>query len=157
MFYYCAFKFYSNLHDINIISLHRYVLKRHLLKFEGKIPFSCHSVITVVLFVYLIVKLTRFSDYQTSRTHFRRTLQVPQKFVGFLFLDCVFWVLVDWAGKLQSHGRLHLIGTVSNYTFVFIFCLHSSAIYPESAAILGFCRKEEVYSRDCVHVVSWFI
>ena len=29
-----------------------------------------------------------------------------------------------------------------------------SAIYPESAATLGFYRGEGVYARDCVHTVS---
>ena len=30
-----------------------------------------------------------------------------------------------------------------------------AAIYPETAAILGYCRGEAIYSRDCVHLVSF--
>ena len=29
-----------------------------------------------------------------------------------------------------------------------------AAIYPETAAILGYCRGEAIYSRDCVHLVG---
>lgn len=32
--------------------------------------------------------------------------------------------------------------------------LKFEAIYPKSAAILGYIRKKPIYSRDCVHVVS---
>ncbi|XP_021045698.1 DNA repair protein complementing XP-C cells [Mus pahari] len=31
--------------------------------------------------------------------------------------------------------------------------LKFQAIYPETAAVLGYCRGEEVYSRDCVHTL----
>ena len=32
--------------------------------------------------------------------------------------------------------------------------LKFEAIYPKSAAILGYFRKKPIYSRDCVHIVS---
>lgn len=31
----------------------------------------------------------------------------------------------------------------------------SIAIYPETAAILGYCRGEAVYSRECLHMVGF--
>ena len=38
--------------------------------------------------------------------------------------------------------------------FVKVCFLYAIGIYPETAAILGYCRGEAVYSRECVHLVS---
>ena len=38
---------------------------------------------------------------------------------------------------------------------ILICFVYSIAIYPETAAILGYCRGEAVYSRDCLHMVSF--
>ena len=52
-------------------------------------------------FVYAIVKITRFHDYQTWSTHLFEGVTRCAKVYGLLFLDCAFRVLI---GKLQSHG-----------------------------------------------------
>lgn len=36
-----------------------------------------------------------------------------------------------------------------------MFCCVHTAIYPETAAILGYCRGEAVYSRECLHTVGF--
>ena len=36
-----------------------------------------------------------------------------------------------------------------------LFMSYLAAIYPETAAILGYCRGEAIYSRECVHLVSF--
>ena len=54
-------------------------------------------------FVYSTVKITRLHDYQTWQTHFSRNSRGAQRFVGF-FLDCVFRMLIGWAGELGPHG-----------------------------------------------------
>lgn len=38
---------------------------------------------------------------------------------------------------------------------MFICFINTLAIYPETAAILGYCRGEAVYSRECLHTVSF--
>ncbi|KAM4799843.1 DNA repair protein complementing XP-C cells [Urocitellus parryii] len=47
------------------------------------------------------------------------------------------------------------IGTYKNHPLYALkrHLLKYEAIYPESAAILGYCRGEAVYSRDCVHTL----
>ena len=44
-------------------------------------------------FVYPVVKIITFYDYQTWPTQFLRNAQGAQRFVGF-FLDCAFRVLI---------------------------------------------------------------
>ncbi|XP_039110887.1 DNA repair protein complementing XP-C cells isoform X2 [Hyaena hyaena] len=48
-----------------------------------------------------------------------------------------------------------VIGTYKNHPLYALkrHLLKYEAIYPETAAILGYCRGEAVYSRDCVHTL----
>ncbi|KAI4553593.1 hypothetical protein MJT46_015773 [Ovis ammon polii x Ovis aries] len=48
-----------------------------------------------------------------------------------------------------------VIGTYKNHPLYALkrHLLKFEAIYPETAAILGYCRGEAVYSRDCVHTL----
>ncbi|XP_036907243.1 DNA repair protein complementing XP-C cells isoform X2 [Sturnira hondurensis] len=48
-----------------------------------------------------------------------------------------------------------VIGTYKNHPLYALkrHLLKYEAIYPETAAIIGYCRGEAVYSRDCVHVL----
>ena len=39
---------------------------------------------------------------QTWQTHFVGNSRGGQRYVGFCFLDCAFWMLIGWANKLQS-------------------------------------------------------
>ncbi|KAM8758728.1 DNA repair protein complementing XP-C cells isoform 1-T1 [Rhynchonycteris naso] len=48
-----------------------------------------------------------------------------------------------------------VVGTYKNHPLYALkrHLLKYEAIYPETAAIIGYCRGEAVYSRDCVHVL----
>ncbi|XP_061213186.1 DNA repair protein complementing XP-C cells [Neopsephotus bourkii] len=57
--------------------------------------------------------------------------------------------------KLQDQPLPTSIGEYKNHPLYVLkrHLLKYQAIYPESAAILGYCRGEAVYSRDCVHTL----
>ncbi|XP_069722436.1 DNA repair protein complementing XP-C cells [Phaenicophaeus curvirostris] len=57
--------------------------------------------------------------------------------------------------KLQDQPLPTSIGEYKNHPLYALkrHLLKYQAIYPESAAVLGYCRGEEVYSRDCVHTL----
>ncbi|NXC11881.1 XPC protein, partial [Orthonyx spaldingii] len=57
--------------------------------------------------------------------------------------------------KLQDQPLPTAIGEYKNHPLYALkrHLLKFQAIYPESAAILGYCRGEAVYSRDCVHTL----
>ncbi|KAM6300801.1 DNA repair protein complementing XP-C cells [Aegotheles albertisi] len=57
--------------------------------------------------------------------------------------------------KLQDQPLPTAIGEYKNHPLYALkrHILKYQAIYPESAAILGYCRGEAVYSRDCVHTL----
>ncbi|KAJ7406888.1 DNA repair protein complementing XP-C cells [Willisornis vidua] len=57
--------------------------------------------------------------------------------------------------KLQDQPLPTAIGEYKNHPLYALkrHLLKYQAIYPESAAILGYCRGEAVYSRDCVHTL----
>uniref|UniRef100_A0A8C0BNV4 p125 n=1 Tax=Buteo japonicus TaxID=224669 RepID=A0A8C0BNV4_9AVES len=57
--------------------------------------------------------------------------------------------------KLQDQPLPTAIGEYKNHPLYVLkrHLLKYQAIYPESAAILGYCRGEAVYSRDCVHTL----
>ncbi|KFQ17267.1 DNA repair protein complementing XP-C cells, partial [Merops nubicus] len=57
--------------------------------------------------------------------------------------------------KLQDQPLPTAIGEYKNHPLYALkrHLLKYEAIYPESAAILGYCRGEAVYSRDCVHTL----
>ncbi|KAM9374816.1 DNA repair protein complementing XP-C cells [Phaethornis superciliosus] len=57
--------------------------------------------------------------------------------------------------KLQDQPLPTSIGEYKNHPLYALkrHLLKYQAIYPESAAILGYCRGEAVYSRDCVHTL----
>ncbi|KAJ7316932.1 hypothetical protein JRQ81_003094 [Phrynocephalus forsythii] len=57
--------------------------------------------------------------------------------------------------KLQDQPMPTAIGEYKNHPLYALkrHLLKYEAIYPETAAILGYCRGEEVYSRDCIHTL----
>ncbi|XP_074862270.1 DNA repair protein complementing XP-C cells isoform X2 [Carettochelys insculpta] len=57
--------------------------------------------------------------------------------------------------KLQDQPLPTSIGEYKNHPLYALkrHILKYEAIYPETAAILGYCRGEAVYSRDCVHTL----
>ncbi|NXY18915.1 XPC protein, partial [Atrichornis clamosus] len=57
--------------------------------------------------------------------------------------------------KLQGQPLPTAIGEYKNHPLYALkrHLLKYQAIYPESAAILGYCRGEAVYSRDCIHTL----
>ncbi|KAM6343926.1 DNA repair protein complementing XP-C cells isoform 2-T2 [Alca torda] len=57
--------------------------------------------------------------------------------------------------KLQDQPLPTAIGEYKNHPLYALkrHLLKYQAIYPESAAVLGYCRGEAVYSRDCVHTL----
>ncbi|KFO87649.1 DNA repair protein complementing XP-C cells, partial [Buceros rhinoceros silvestris] len=57
--------------------------------------------------------------------------------------------------KLQDQPLPTTIGEYKNHPLYALkrHLLKYQAIYPETAAILGYCRGEAVYSRDCVHTL----
>ncbi|NWU94367.1 XPC protein, partial [Upupa epops] len=57
--------------------------------------------------------------------------------------------------KLQDQPLPTAIGEYKNHPLYALkrHLLKYQAIYPETAAILGYCRGEAVYSRDCVHTL----
>ncbi|XP_009667602.2 DNA repair protein complementing XP-C cells isoform X2 [Struthio camelus] len=57
--------------------------------------------------------------------------------------------------KLQDQPLPTAIGEYKNHPLYALkrHLLKYEAIYPESAAILGYCRGEAVYSRDCIHTL----
>uniref|UniRef100_A0A8D0HIA0 p125 n=1 Tax=Sphenodon punctatus TaxID=8508 RepID=A0A8D0HIA0_SPHPU len=57
--------------------------------------------------------------------------------------------------KLQEQPLPTAIGEYKNHPLYALkrHVLKYEAIYPETAAILGYCRGEAVYSRDCVHTM----
>ncbi|XP_075288433.1 DNA repair protein complementing XP-C cells isoform X2 [Opisthocomus hoazin] len=57
--------------------------------------------------------------------------------------------------KLQDQPLPTAIGEYKNHPLYALkrHLLKYQAIYPESAAILGYCRGEAIYSRDCVHTL----
>ncbi|NXA73014.1 XPC protein, partial [Thryothorus ludovicianus] len=57
--------------------------------------------------------------------------------------------------KLQDQPLPTAIGEYKNHPLYALkrHLLKFQAIYPESAAILGYCRGEAVYSRDCIHTL----
>lgn len=58
--------------------------------------------------------------------------------------------------KLQDQPLPTAIGEYKNHPLYALkrHLLKYQAIYPESAAILGYCRGEAVYSRSVVHLLS---
>ncbi|XP_074007593.1 DNA repair protein complementing XP-C cells isoform X2 [Numenius arquata] len=57
--------------------------------------------------------------------------------------------------KLQDQPLPTAIGEYKNHPLYALkrHLLKYQAIYPETAAVLGYCRGEAVYSRDCVHTL----
>nr|XP_028575074.1 DNA repair protein complementing XP-C cells isoform X2 [Podarcis muralis] len=57
--------------------------------------------------------------------------------------------------KLQDQPLPTAIGEYKNHPLYALkrHLLKYEAIYPETAAILGYCRGEAVYSRDCIHTL----
>ncbi|XP_041321345.1 DNA repair protein complementing XP-C cells [Pyrgilauda ruficollis] len=57
--------------------------------------------------------------------------------------------------KLQDQPLPTAIGEYKNHPLYALkrHLLKYQAIYPETAAILGYCRGEAVYSRDCIHTL----
>ncbi|XP_030425993.1 DNA repair protein complementing XP-C cells isoform X1 [Gopherus evgoodei] len=57
--------------------------------------------------------------------------------------------------KLQDQPLPTAIGEYKNHPLYALkrHILKYEAIYPETAAIIGYCRGEAVYSRDCVHTL----
>ncbi|XP_050814324.1 DNA repair protein complementing XP-C cells isoform X2 [Gopherus flavomarginatus] len=57
--------------------------------------------------------------------------------------------------KLQDQPLPTAIGDYKNHPLYALkrHILKYEAIYPETAAIIGYCRGEAVYSRDCVHTL----
>ncbi|XP_042305175.1 DNA repair protein complementing XP-C cells isoform X2 [Sceloporus undulatus] len=57
--------------------------------------------------------------------------------------------------KLQDQPLPTSIGEYKNHPLYALkrHLLKYEAIYPETAAILGYCRGEAVYSRDCIHTL----
>ncbi|KAM6061967.1 DNA repair protein complementing XP-C cells isoform 2-T2 [Chlamydotis macqueenii] len=57
--------------------------------------------------------------------------------------------------KLQDQPLPTAIGEYKNHPLYALkrHLLKYQAIYPESAAVLGYCRGEAVYSRDCIHTL----
>ncbi|KAM4654335.1 DNA repair protein complementing XP-C cells isoform 2-T2 [Amazona ochrocephala] len=57
--------------------------------------------------------------------------------------------------KLQDQPLPTAIGEYKNHPLYALkrHLLKYQAIYPESAAVLGYCRGEAIYSRDCVHTL----
>ncbi|XP_051838912.1 DNA repair protein complementing XP-C cells isoform X1 [Antechinus flavipes] len=62
---------------------------------------------------------------------------------------------LEFQAKLESQPLPTAIGLYKNHPLYALkrHLLKYEAIYPESAAILGYCRGEAVYSRDCVHTL----
>ncbi|XP_068939955.1 DNA repair protein complementing XP-C cells isoform X2 [Petaurus breviceps papuanus] len=62
---------------------------------------------------------------------------------------------MEFQAKLQSQPLPAAIGMYKNHPLYALkrHLLKYEAIYPETAAILGYCRGEAVYSRDCVHTL----
>ena len=48
----------------------------------------------------------------------------------------------------------HLLAKKYTMPDITILIFYSSAIYPEESQILGYCKGEPVYARECVHTVS---
>ena len=59
------------------------------------------------MFVYSIVKITRFYYYQTLLINLFEKFARCTKLCGLFFLDCAFRVLIGYAGKLRSHGFIN--------------------------------------------------
>ncbi|XP_053151985.1 DNA repair protein complementing XP-C cells isoform X3 [Hemicordylus capensis] len=62
---------------------------------------------------------------------------------------------VEFLVKLQDQPLPTAIGEYKNHPLYALkrHLLKYEAIYPETAAILGYCRGEAVYSRDCIHTL----
>ncbi|XP_044523907.1 DNA repair protein complementing XP-C cells isoform X1 [Gracilinanus agilis] len=62
---------------------------------------------------------------------------------------------MEFQAKLQAQPLPTAIGMYKNHPLYALkrHLLKYEAIYPETAAILGYCRGEAVYSRDCVHTL----
>ncbi|XP_072454466.1 DNA repair protein complementing XP-C cells isoform X1 [Notamacropus eugenii] len=62
---------------------------------------------------------------------------------------------MEFQAKLQSQPLPTAIGMYKNHPLYALkrHLLKYEAIYPETAAILGYCHGEAVYSRDCVHTL----
>uniref|UniRef100_A0A7M4FIE2 XPC complex subunit, DNA damage recognition and repair factor n=1 Tax=Crocodylus porosus TaxID=8502 RepID=A0A7M4FIE2_CROPO len=62
---------------------------------------------------------------------------------------------MEFQVKLQDQPLPTAIGEYKNHPLYALkrHLLKYEAIYPETAAILGYCRGEAVYSRDCVHTL----
>uniref|UniRef100_A0A8C6Z2E5 p125 n=1 Tax=Nothoprocta perdicaria TaxID=30464 RepID=A0A8C6Z2E5_NOTPE len=62
---------------------------------------------------------------------------------------------MEFQVKLQDQPLPTAIGEYKNHPLYALkrHLLKYEALYPESAAILGYCRGEAVYSRDCVHTL----
>ncbi|XP_077181469.1 DNA repair protein complementing XP-C cells [Paroedura picta] len=61
----------------------------------------------------------------------------------------------EFLAQLQDQPLPKAIGEYKNHPLYALqrHLLKYEAIYPESAAVLGYCRGEAVYSRDCVHTL----
>ncbi|XP_014461113.1 DNA repair protein complementing XP-C cells isoform X1 [Alligator mississippiensis] len=62
---------------------------------------------------------------------------------------------MEFQVKLQDQPLPTAIGEYKNHPLYALkrHLLKYEALYPETAAILGYCRGEAVYSRDCVHTL----
>ncbi|KAL8212610.1 UNVERIFIED_CONTAM: hypothetical protein K2H54_053132, partial [Gekko kuhli] len=61
----------------------------------------------------------------------------------------------EFLAQLQDQPLPTVIGEYKNHPLYALerHLLKYEAIYPESAAVLGYCRGEAVYSRDCIHTL----
>ncbi|XP_012517664.1 PREDICTED: DNA repair protein complementing XP-C cells [Propithecus coquereli] len=61
----------------------------------------------------------------------------------------------EFQAKQQDQPLPTAVGLYKNHPLYALkrHLLKYEAIYPESAAVLGYCRGEAVYSRDCVHTL----
>ncbi|XP_045048205.2 DNA repair protein complementing XP-C cells isoform X2 [Desmodus rotundus] len=62
---------------------------------------------------------------------------------------------MEFQAKHLDQPLPSVIGTYKNHPLYALkrHLLKYEAIYPETAAIIGYCRGEAVYSRDCVHIL----
>ena len=65
-----------------------------------------HAARTCEGCVCSIVKITRFSGYQTWQTFFFLEIHEVRKGLWAFYVDCAFWLLIGWAGTLRSRGDM---------------------------------------------------
>ena len=86
----------------------------------------------VCLFYSQNNKIVWFSNMADT---FWRNLRVAQRFVGFLFLDCAFGMLIGGADKLRSRGS-NSLGTLGHIQF--LYCTSSLCSYVQKA-----CKQDK--------------